>query len=37
MIVLKWIAAVMLVALAVYVSAITVAAVMDAVERRRRK
>ena len=37
MIILKWIAAMMLVALAVYVSAIFVAAAMDAVERRRRK
>lgn len=37
MIILKWIAAVMLIALAMYVSAITVAAVLDAVERRRRK
>lgn len=34
---LTWIAAVMLVALAVYVSAIFIAAVMDAIERRRRK
>ena len=36
-IILKWIAAVMLIALAMYVSAITVAAVLDAVERRRKK
>ena len=35
--VLKWIAAVMLVALALYVSAIFIAAAMDAIERRRRK
>lgn len=34
---LKWIAAVMLVALVLYISAITVAAVLDAVERRRRR
>lgn len=34
---LKWIAAVMLVALALYVSAIFIAAIADTVERRRRK
>jgi len=35
--ILKGIAAIMLVALVLYISAIFVAAVLDAVERRRRK
>lgn len=37
MIILKGIAAMMLVALAVYVGAITIAVVIDAVERRRKR
>ena len=37
MIILKGVMAVMLIALALYVGAITVAAVMDAVERRKKK